>query len=318
MKYRLIILLLSLFTVSCMASRSEIDTLSARVWDQDQQQRRLQGQLTALDQELTRLLTEMEGVSTPLRATQANLWAEVESLRIQTATMQGQMEELQRMLQGDGPGGATGGHIADLGRQVAFLDRSVTMIASQLALDLGPRPDVQPGGPADVPGSGTEGFADAIADGPDQLVMVEPDVLLPGRPQPPSIPTTAQDPAQALYDLAMQAFHDRNYAQAQGMWQEFATTFSEHPLVANALFWQGESFFQMQDYGQAVLAYQDVISKHPESNKYAASMLKQGASFFRLGKDRAGALVLEDLIDRYPDQPEAARAKSLLDEHRGG
>ena len=299
------LIFLSLLASACMVSRTEVDTLTARVWDQDQQQRRLQGQLTAMDQELTRLLAEMEGVSTPMRATQANLWAEIESLRVQTATMQGQMEELQRMLQG-GSGG--GGHIADLGRQVAYLDRSVTMIASQLALDLGPRPD--------APAAAQRGFSD-VADGPDQLVMVDPDALMPGHPQPSAIPSTADDPAQALYDLALQAFHDRNYAQAQRMWQEFATTFPQHPLLSNAVFWQGESFFQMGDYGQAVLAYQDVISKHPQSNKYTASMLKQGASFFRLGKDRAGVLVLEDLVNRFPDQPEAARAKSLLEEQRG-
>lgn len=308
MNCRLVIVLLSLLTASCMASRSEIDTLSARVWDQEQQQRRLQGQLTAMDQELTRLLTEMEGVSTPLRATQANLWAEIESLRIQTATMQGQMEELQRVLQGDGPG-ASGGHIADLSRQVAYLDRSVTMIASQLAMDLGPRPDRPVEAPSWQPDSlFTEG---------DRRVAVDPGALDPMRLQPPVAPPSADDPAQVLYDLALQAFQDRNYAQAQRMWQEFATTFPGHPLVANALFWQGESFFQMQDYGQAVLAYQDVISKHPDSNKFASAMLKQGASFFRLGKDRAGVLVLEDLINRFPDQPEAARARSLLDEQRG-
>jgi tol-pal system protein YbgF len=304
MKYRLTIVLISLLMVSCMASRSEMDNLSARVWDQEQQQRRLQGQLAALDQELTRLLTEMEGVSTPMRATQANLWAEVEALRIQTATMQGQMEELQRMLQGDRPEEG-GGHIANLYRQVAYLDRSVTMIASQLALDLGSRPDAPVGARPDLP------------DGPDQVVMVDPDALVPGRPESPMVPSTAGDPAQALYDLALLAFHDRNYAQAQRMWQEFATTFPQHPLLSNALFWQGESFFQMEDYGQAILAYQDVISKHPQSNKYAASMLKQGASFFRLGKDRAGVLVLEDLVSKFPDQPEAVRAKSMLDEQRG-
>ena len=296
-RYCFIIMLLSLLTVSCVASRSEIDHLSARLWDQEQQQRRLQGQLAALDQELTRLLTEMEGVSTPMRATQANLWAEIESLRIQAATMQGQMEELQRSLQGDRPGEG-GGHIADLSRQVAYLDRSVAMIASQLALDLGP-------GPTDP--------APVQPDGPRRMVMVDPDAPASGRPQPP----VTADPAQALYDRAFQAFQERSYAQAQRMWNEFATTFPDHPLLSNALFWQGESFFQMEDYAQAVLAYQDVISKHPDSNKYAASMLKQGASFFRLGKDRAGELVLEDLVNRFPDLPEAVRARNLLDERRG-
>ncbi|SDB58408.1 tol-pal system protein YbgF [Desulfonatronum thiosulfatophilum] len=292
------LIFLSLLASACTVSRTEVDTLSARVWDQDQQQRRLQGQLTAMDQELTRLLAEMEGVSTPMRATQANLWAEIESLRVQTATMRGQMEELQLMVQ-NGRRGEGEGQVAELSRQVDYLDRSVAMIASQMALDLGPRPTQG----VDAPG---------VAERPDQRAMLEPELSAPGRPQPPM----TEDTAQALYDRALDAFQNRDYVQAQRMWDEFVRTFTDHSLVSNALFWQGESFFQMEDYGQAVLAYQDVISKHPQSNKYAASMLKQGVSFYRLGKDRAGTLVLEDLINRFPDLPEATRAKNLLAEQQ--
>jgi tol-pal system protein YbgF len=248
-----------------------------------------------MDQELKRMSTELEG---PMRSAQANLWAEIEMLRTQAATLQGQMEELQRSVHGGG-----GAAVADLARQVATLDRSVTMIASQLAIDLGPRPGA-PGAP---------GAEDAQA-----ALQPAPDPLVPRPDTPPAAPPAqaADDPARALYDEALRAFHARNFAQAQSMWSEFAKTFPQHELVSNAIFWQGESFFQMGDYAQAVLAYQDVISKHPNSNKYAASMLKQGVSFLRLGKNRAGVLVLEDLVKRFPALPEAVRAKTILDEQK--
>jgi tol-pal system protein YbgF len=288
-----VLVILSLLTSACVVSRGELDTLSSRLWEQEQKQRQVERQLAAMDQELSRITTELEG---PIRLAQANLWAELEGLRTQTATIQGQMEELQRSVHGSGGREA----LADLARQVATLDRSVTMIASQLAIDLGPRP-------------GAPGAEDAQA-----LLQPAPDPLVPRPDTPPAAPPAqaADDPAQALYDEALRAFHARNFAQAQRMWAEFAKTFPEHELVSNANFWQGEAFFQMGDYAQAVLAYQDVISKHPKSNKYAASMLKQGVCFFRLGKNRAGVLVLEDLINRFPALPEAARAKTILEEQK--
>jgi tol-pal system protein YbgF len=303
MRRFMMLVMVSLLTCSCMVSKSDVDTLSARVQDQDQRQRRLEGQLTSLDQELTRLLTELEGVSTPMRATQANLAADIESLRMQTATIQGQVETLQQEFNGDGQG-RKDEDLAELRRMVTYLDRSVEMIAGQLAMDLGPRPDVtgDEDDSADLPGAFPPGPGIAPDEALDQAWPRVPD------------PAELGDPAQALYDRAMQNFQSRNYTQARDLWDEFAKTFPEHDLVANALFWQGECFYQMEDYARAVLAYQDVISKHDQSNKYPAAMLKQGASFLRLGKDRAGVLVLEDLIKKFPDQPESARAKTLLDE----
>jgi len=303
-----VLFILTLLTVSCVSSR-ELNTLAVRLGEQEQKQRRVEGQLASMDQELNRMMTEL---ATPMRLAQANLWAEVEALRMQTATMQGQMEELQRSVRG----GEGEGAMADLARQVAYLDRSVTMIAGRLALDLGPRPEA-PGAPG-APG------APEAPEAEDTHAPLQPEREPPGDPLVPrpdqfeAAPSAqdADDPAKALYDGALRAFHARNYAQAQKMWDEFAKTFSQHALVSNAIFWQGEAFFQMGDYAQAVLAYQDVISKHPNSNKYPAAILKQGVCFFRLGKNRAGELVLEDLIKRFPALPEAARAKTILDEQK--
>ena len=104
------------------------------------------------------------------------------------------------------------------------------------------------------------------------------------------------------------------YKQAQTTWAEFVKGFPKDPLVPNAIFWQGECFFQLQDYANAVLTYQKVIEEHSKSNKYRPALLKQGISFYKLKKDQAGKLVLEDLIKKYPDSAEAKRAQAYLKE----
>ena len=94
--------------------------------------------------------------------------------------------------------------------------------------------------------------------------------------------------------------------------REYGNLAGADPLVPNAVFWQGECFFQMQDYANAVLTYQKVIEEHSKSNKYTAALLKQGISFFKLKKNQAGRLVLEDLIKKHPQSAEAKRAQAYL------
>jgi tol-pal system protein YbgF len=117
---------------------------------------------------------------------------------------------------------------------------------------------------------------------------------------------------QGLYQQALESFYTMKYQQAQSTWAEFVKGFPRDPLVPNAIFWQGECFFQMQDYANAVLTYQKVIEEHGNSNKYAAALLKQGISFFKLKKDQAGKLVLAKLIKKYPQSAEAKRAQAYL------
>jgi len=120
------------------------------------------------------------------------------------------------------------------------------------------------------------------------------------------------DPAQALYDKALQQFNANNYPTAQATWGEFLQKYKSHPLAPNALFWQGECHYQQRDYPKAILAYQEVIGKYPKSPKYPTALLKQGISFVIIGKKDAGKLVLNDVIKKFPNSPEAKRADEFL------
>lgn len=207
--------------------------------------------------------------------------------------------------------------IDSLNKRIATLEGRLDELQRRLEV---PSATPYPQAPED-PFAEREGATPPGMEGVDQMT---------GRPQQPQQPTGQQpsfadqqaqapqqpaepaDPAQALYDKALKEFNERNYQAAQANWKKFSEQYKDNPLVPNALFWQGESFYQMRDYPKAILAYQEIIGKHPKSPKYPAALLKQGISFIIIGKKDAGRLVLNDVIEKFPGTPEARRAKEFL------
>ncbi|MGE4552021.1 MAG: tol-pal system protein YbgF, partial [Desulfovibrionaceae bacterium] len=137
----------------------------------------------------------------------------------------------------------------------------------------------------------------------------------PGEAPAAAPAVTSTDPAQALYDRAYAAFGQKQYDLSRQLFAEFTTTFKKHALAPNAIFWQGQAYFELGDYQRAILAYQDVIKNYPQSPKFKHAMLKQGIAFYRLGKKDLGKIVLDELVKKYPESTEATRAKQFMSEN---
>lgn len=289
----LILLMVCLFVTSCVTAQSDVDSLHQQVRALERQQQRDRQNMTQRLEEYQVLLQEIDqGLSQAggsVQATQANLWAEVESMRVQLATVTGSLDSLERRYNETREEHLDSRQtLRELRAKTTELDQSVKMISSQLGIEIS---------------SGSEG--PDMSEGPDK--PAETPQVEDSQPAP-TTPTSAR----ALYQRALDYFFDRDYEQAQSLWQEFAENFTDHDLASNAYFWQGESFYQMQKYAQAVLAYQEVITNFPDSNKMSASMLKQGMSFFHLDREEAGELVLNELLSKFPDTAEARRAKAFI------
>ncbi|MBM9532355.1 tetratricopeptide repeat protein, partial [Desulfoprunum benzoelyticum] len=155
-----------------------------------------------------------------------------------------------------------------------------------------PLPATQGAPTGAVPGM-TPPTAPAAPPAPQPSTAMSQPEVQPELPPATAPAPQAEVPGQELYQQALESFYAMKYKEAQTTWAEFVKGFPKDPLVPNAIFWQGECFFQMQDYANAVLTYQKVIEDHSSSNKYTAALLKQGISFFKLKKDQAGKLVLE-------------------------
>ncbi|EMG38927.1 tol-pal system protein YbgF [Desulfocurvibacter africanus PCS] len=275
---------LSVLTITGCASQADVNLLQAQVQQQATQQRNVQQRVNDLETQLRQIQSQVQEVdkrlksllqlstqNTSAQSAQANMWSEMESMRVQFAKLQGEMDTLVRENQLAEQQGLKPEAVHALMQEVEDMK---TALQSQLAIDF------------------------------EQLSKEEKAVKGDKGAQ-------SSDPAQALYLRALDNFKKRNYMNAQSMWAEFVKAYPKHELVSNAIFWQGESFYQTGDFARAVLSYQDVITKYPKSNKIPAAMLKQGIAFKKIGKDKAGDLVLQELVKKYPKSAEAKRAKSF-------
>ncbi|WP_027722643.1 tol-pal system protein YbgF [Maridesulfovibrio zosterae] len=271
---------------------SDMDSLRMEVrQSRGQLNKKIDNLQTQLSAEDTALHNEIKTSSSPMQTQQANMYAEVSALKMQVAKLQGafnSMTEQVSMLSGNSTMS-----IEDISQKLQTMRLA---IESQLAIDLG-QIKLTPTPPQEVvPATSSTVAAGGIA----AVVAPEPQKSKPA------------DSAKALYDKALGEFNTKEYKNAIRDWNEFSKTFPKHKLVPNAIFWEGECYYQLGDYANAALKYQVVIAKHSKSNKYRSAMLKQGICLTKLGKSKSGKYILEDLIKKAPDSAEAKRAKTIL------
>ncbi|MBU1610282.1 MAG: tol-pal system protein YbgF [Proteobacteria bacterium] len=316
--------LIAAFMLTGCAAKSDVEALQQQAKHDRQEQREL---YAALEAELS---NKIETTSTPVQARQADIWAEMNTMKQDLAAISGRMDDIDlKLSELTGGDGSTYSLpvVANEVEAIKFalehqlavdMDEVLKLVAASKPAPQGLTPEAEK----------AENSAILLtqkvenADGTIETVTVPANteesqaVAEPGTPAQETATKTAKtaaaDPAQLLYDKAYQEFGARQYDKARSLWAEFTTTFTNHNLVPNAIFWQGECWYQLQDYQRAILAYQDVIKKFPKSTKYKYALLKQGISFYRLNKAELGKLVLGDLVSKYPDSTEAARAKQFL------
>ncbi|MDL2317285.1 tol-pal system protein YbgF [Desulfovibrio sp. OttesenSCG-928-A18] len=273
---KIVCLLACVVQSACVSTGGGTGNLTARV---DRHEQQIQG-----------LLSQVGQVEQVLPG-QAEMWAQMQTMRQELNMLHGKLDELQ--------GGGQGGELAYLRDKVSRLEAVVRQMGSQLAINVDSLNSAPYTPPAAQP----------------QPVFVPPSATNPttqgagGAVITPAAPTNTAD---ALYDAGIKAFDQRRYKDAVVAFKDFTTSFPGHKLASNAYFWEGESYFQMQDYARAALAYQEVISKHPGSPKLQSAMLKQGISLYNANKKTAGRERLQELVKRYPSSPEATRAKQFL------
>ncbi len=266
----------------CMVSKSDFTALQSQVYTQNKRLDELRDKVDELESQVN-AVTEM-------RATQANMYAELEQIKSRLAMVQGDVQTFN--VQGGPKDMQTS--VEEMRKQMEAMRLA---LSSQLGVELEGLPEAAPAAEAEqAPGAAPQAQHGAA----------------PAKP----MDTTPEAMAKALYEKGLEHFKNKEYARAQSLWAEFVQTYPKNALVPNALFWQGEAFFQAQDYSRAVLAYQEVISKHPKSPKYPSALLKQGMSFYKMGNKKAGKLVLEDLLKQFPKSAEAKRAQTILDENK--
>ena len=127
--------------------------------------------------------------------------------------------------------------------------------------------------------------------------------------------TGIEDPAiVASYNKAYKTFKDQDYHLTIRLMSEFLKKYPSHPYSDNAMFWIGESYFQLKNYEQANNNFQDVVQKYPNGNKVPDALLRSGICELRLSEPGKAKFAFEQLIKKYPESMAAKRAKVTIGE----
>lgn len=126
-----------------------------------------------------------------------------------------------------------------------------------------------------------------------------------------SQPSTASLPsgsAEDQYNYAFGLLRTADYQGAEQALKSFVQANPNDPLVANAKYWLGETYYVRGNYTDASQAFAQAYQDHQNGPKAADSLLKLGLSLSLLGRTNEACQVLQELQVRMGS---SARANIL-------
>lgn len=142
--------------------------------------------------------------------------------------------------------------------------------------------------------------------------------------------TLKTDDAQKLYAKAQNFLTQGEYDAAEGALKELIHSYPKDPLVINAKYWLGETYYVQGDYrrasvsfGEAYKSYKMIEKSTDPKDKEAKklsfakapeALIKLSLSLKGLGKTGAACATLDQLQDEFPNQ--AQNVKKMAEKAR--
>lgn len=114
---------------------------------------------------------------------------------------------------------------------------------------------------------------------------------------------TKPDPnsSTGLYETAFSMLKAGNYDAAQSNFDTFLKTYPNNPLVENAQYWLGETYYVRNNYDQAARLFAQGYQKFPKGKKAADNLLKLGMSLAGMGNTEDACVALRQLKKDFSD-----------------
>ncbi|MGH8183897.1 MAG: tol-pal system protein YbgF [Rhodanobacteraceae bacterium] len=136
----------------------------------------------------------------------------------------------------------------------------------------------------------------------------------PGPAASSAKPASAANKAaiQADYDAAFKSLRAGNYVDSAREFRAFIDKYPASPLVSNAYYWLGGSYYVTQNYKPALAAFQILLKKYPDSPKAAEAQLRVADCEVGLKDYRAARATLDAVIKAHPGTALERRARDKL------
>lgn len=107
----------------------------------------------------------------------------------------------------------------------------------------------------------------------------------------------------AWYGRAQESKKPVDFATAERSLKSFQDRFPRSPLVARALYYRGESFYQQERHDAAARAYSELLAKYPRHALAADASYALGVTQETLHQTVRAAATFADFSKRFPDNP---------------
>ncbi len=124
--------------------------------------------------------------------------------------------------------------------------------------------------------------------------------------------------AEDRYKYAFGLLRKAQYDEAADVLSAFVEVHAGHPLVENASYWRGETFYARKLFGDAARVYATNLQTYPEGKKAPDNMVKLGMSLANLGRASEACQAFEELARKFPDMPANVRQASDRGRARAG
>lgn len=124
--------------------------------------------------------------------------------------------------------------------------------------------------------------------------------------------------AKQLYETAYGYLMQRDYAAAQGAFEDFLSRYPQDSLAGNAQYWLGEAHFVRGEYKAAAGSFLKGYQNYSGNARAADSLLKLAMSLDRLGQKDAACSSFNELSTRFPNAPENVKLRAKSERQRIG
>ncbi|MBL0318100.1 MAG: tol-pal system protein YbgF [Alphaproteobacteria bacterium] len=164
---------------------------------------------------------------------------------------------------------------------------------------------------------------------PTSATKPAPAAATPTSPQPPvtGIQPGAQGSAtndpkvtspEASYNYAFNLLSQNKFQEAQYSFRNFIQDNKNHPLLPNAYYWLGESYYVQKDYSTAAVQFLKGFQEAPKGQKAPDNMLKLGMSLGNAGKKSEACTTFKKLSNDFKDAPETILERGKAEAEKVG
>jgi len=129
---------------------------------------------------------------------------------------------------------------------------------------------------------------------------------------------TAFSSPREQYNYAFRLLNQTQYDKASASFDDFTKKYPKDPLIGNAYYWLGETFYIRRDYVNAADSFRQGFEALPAGAKAPDNLLKLAMSLNALKRDKEACVVLGQIITKFKKTASSVSKKAEQEQKRIG